>query len=586
MRSHTLIAIGLVMLSACTPSKELAGPVESRPERAPKQVGTNDSRVMELFMKATQARLLGEPLKAVHLYEETLKLDPSNAAAMFELGKLYNGMQQFEPSVNYAKGAVEIAPDNIWYRYLLADLYKQNQQFEDALGVYDEVIRKWPKRYEIYMNKAEILLQLQKLDEASELFDEVQEKFGFNEELLLHQYSMFMTTGNYGKAMEVVEKAMLARPDEPRYHAMQAEVYEHMGEMDKAHDSYQRVLKMDPGNSMVRIAMAEHYYSIEQPAKAIEQLEAAFMDQGLSIDSKMQVLLGFFEMTQRAEIPQTDRDDMTTKAYDLITLLKQMHPEEGKPYTIHGDFLMRDGKFREARDQFREATKYEQDKFAIWQQLVLLDSRLGDSKGMRDDASAAVELFPTQPIFYLFKGIGHSQLKEYDEAIEALIAGKNLVVDDPQSKAQFLSSLGDAYHGAEEHKLSDKAYDDALAINPDDPGVLNNYSYYLSLRREQLEKAERMSKRSNELAPDNPSYLDTYAWVLYQMGKYEEARVYIEKAISSGGAGEGVLLEHFGDILYKLGETDLALEKWKEAQTAGGGTDLLDQKVVEGKLFE
>jgi tetratricopeptide (TPR) repeat protein len=541
---------------------------------------------MELFMKATQARLLGERSKAIHLYEETLKLDPSNAASMFELGKLYNSSQQFEPAVAYAKKAVDIDPENIWYHLLLADLYKQDQRFDDAVKVYDNVLDRWPDRYEVYMNKANMLLQQQKLNEANKVFDELQEKFGFNEELVMQQYSMFMSTGNYDRAMDIVDRAIETQPDEPRYFAMQAEVYEHMGEMEKAHEAYKRVLEIDPSNSMVRIAMAEHFYATEKPEKAIEQLETAFRDPELPIDSKMQVLLGFFEMTQRAGLNQSERDDMTAKAYELIDLLKEMHPDDGKPYTIHGDFLMRDGRFKEARDQFRKATEYEQDKFAIWQQLVLLDSRINDPIGMRDDASAAAELFPTQPVFYLFKGVGHSQLDEYDEAIEALNAGKNLVVDDPQTKAQFLSSLGDAYHAADRHKLSDQAYDQALELVPDDAGVLNNYSYYLSLRNEQLEKAERMSKRSNELAPDNPSYLDTYAWVLYQMGSYEKARVWIEKALSFGGTGEGVLLEHYGDILYKLGETDLAVGKWKEAQSAGGGSDLLDKKIIEGRLFE
>ncbi|MBK7384433.1 MAG: hypothetical protein IPI81_14055, partial [Flavobacteriales bacterium] len=61
-----------------------------------------------------------------------------------------------------------------------------------------------------------------------------------------------------------------------------------------------------------------------------------------------------------------------------------------------------------------------------------------------------------------------------------------------------------------------QAYDKALARIPDDATTLNNYAYYLSVRGEQLEKAERMSKRSNELAPGQPSYQDTYAWVLFR----------------------------------------------------------------------
>jgi len=146
--------------------------------------------------------------------------------------------------------------------------------------------------------------------------------------------------------------------------------------------------------------------------------------------------------------------------------------------------------------------------------------------------------------------------------------------------------LGDAYNSAKDYNLSDKAFEDALKLQPEDVGVMNNYSYFLSLRNEKLERAESLSARSNELSPNNPSYQDTYAWILYQSGKYNDARVWIEKAIASGGAGEGVLNEHYGDILFKLGDVQGAVDKWKLAQEQGGGTDLLDKKIAEEKLFE
>ncbi len=79
---------------------------------------------------------------------------------------------------------------------------------------------------------------------------------------------------------------------------------------------------------------------------------------------------------------------------------------------------------------------------------------------------------------------------------------------------------------------SDKAYDKALAMEPDNAGTLNNYAYYLSVRNEQLEKAERMSKRSLELAPGAATYMDTYAWILFREEKYAEARIWIEKALA------------------------------------------------------
>ena len=93
-----------------------------------------------------------------------------------------------------------------------------------------------------------------------------------------------------------------------------------------------------------------------------------------------------------------------------------------------------------------------------------------------------------------------------------------------------------------------------LEINPKDTYVLNNYSYYLSLRNMDLDKAEAMSRKANELDPNNGNSQDTYAWILYASKKYTEAKEWIEKAILNGGEKNAVILEHYGDILFKLGD--------------------------------
>jgi tetratricopeptide (TPR) repeat protein len=116
--------------------------------------------------------------------------------------------------------------------------------------------------------------------------------------------------------------------------------------------------------------------------------------------------------------------------------------------------------------------------------------------------------------------------------------------------------------------------------------VLNNYSYYLSLRSQKLEKAEEMSRRAVNTEPDSPTYLDTYAWVLYKRQNFEEALKWMQFALNNGGDKEPVILEHFGDILFRLGREKEALEYWKQAQSLGEGSEFLAEKVKTGNLIE
>jgi Tfp pilus assembly protein PilF len=161
-----------------------------------------------------------------------------------------------------------------------------------------------------------------------------------------------------------------------------------------------------------------------------------------------------------------------------------------------------------------------------------------------------------------------------------------MVIDNPNLLAQFYASLGDAYHAQEEIPESDDAYDKSLDIMPDNTYVLNNYSYYLSLRKKKLEKASDMMKRCVELSPGQASYEDTYAWVLYQLKDYNTALIWIEKALASGGISSATIVEHYGDILYRLKRTIEALEQWQKAKELGSDSENLDQKIADKKLYE
>jgi tetratricopeptide (TPR) repeat protein len=401
----------------------------------------------------------------------------------------------------------------------------------------------------------------------------------------MQEFGMLSHAGRLPEAQALVERAIKAYPGQPQYMGLLAELYDQQGQHDKALEQYQRTLELDPDNSMLRIALAEHYYTAGKMEEAYDELGRAFLDPDLDIDAKMQVLIGFFEMTEREGEKPEDRPDLIRRSYNLIEALEKAHPESGKPHTIHGDFLLRDGKLAEAREQFREALRTEKERFPIHMQVLQLDLQLRDYEALHKDAEEAASIFPTVPEPYLYNGIALSQLKEHDKAIEALITGRDVVVDNPPLLAQFWSSLGDAYHEAERHADSDKAYDKALALEPDNSGTLNNYAYYLSVRNTQLEKAERMSKRSLELEPGSATYMDTYAWILFRLGRYSDARTWIEKAIAAGDA-DGVVVEHYGDILFELDDKAGALEQWRKASTIGGASKMIDRKINEGQRLE
>ena len=117
---------------------------------------------------------------------------------------------------------------------------------------------------------------------------------------------------------------------------------------------------------------------------------------------------------------------------------------------------------------------------------------------------------------------------------------------------------GDVAYQTGDEKRAFRAYEKALKLNPDYAPVLNNYAYYLSLKKRSLRKALKMSARAVELEPDNATYLDTYGWILYLLRRPSEAKPHFKHAMLYGGKESAVVLEHYSKVLEALGEKDLA----------------------------
>jgi len=121
-----------------------------------------------------------------------------------------------------------------------------------------------------------------------------------------------------------------------------------------------------------------------------------------------------------------------------------------------------------------------------------------------------------------------------------------------------MSVIGDTRHSMGDKKGAYEMYEEALEVDPNSAAILNNYAYFLSEDRKQLQKALKMSQKAIEIEPDNATYLDTYGWLLYLLKKPKEAKPHFKRAMIYGGKENAVVLEHYSLVLKALGETDLA----------------------------
>lgn len=540
-------------------------------------VGASDLPFQEKFFEAQRYKALGNYQMAYKAFMECRALDNANGTVNYELARIeQEKLNNLPTATSYAQMAVEADKNNAWYHLLLAELWREQGKYSAAAKEYKEVHRLNPDDPAALYELAGVLLYDRKYEEAIKIYDEIESENGVSEELSFQKHQLYLQVKNLDKAGKELEKLAEAYPEEARYWGIVAQFFQQNNQPEKASAALEKMVKADPDNGQVHYQLSEYYATKGEEQKSFEELKAAFNTKDITIDQKISVLLKYFSLTQM-------NPSYTTQAYELLAITEKLHPQEAKSYSIYGDFLYRDRRDEEALVKYKRAVELDPSKSIIWEQLVNLEGGLQKFDLLEKDSKKAMELFPSLPDFYYFNGIANHQLKRYNESVESLNIGKELVLDDKLFKAQFYSALGSAYHELKDHVRSDEAFDEALKIDSENVLVLNNYAYYLSLRKAKLEKAAEMSKKANELNPNQATFEDTYAWVLYELKRYSEAKLWMEKCISHGGSGAEVF-EHYGDILYRTGDKAGAVDAWKKSQAEGNNSEALKQKIAQQKL--
>lgn len=577
-----LLAVVTAMMSSCSATRKQkvsrtggeSGEVE--PDQLKPQV---DTRFQEKFFAAQAEKAKGNIPAAYNLFLECLKIEPLNGAAHYEIGRIELEIKSDANSAaEHAKKSVDADKLNPWYHTLLADCYVAQAKYDLAIRSYNEVARLNPDDPNVLYNKASAQLYAGKYQDAIATYDELEAKSGPFEELTMQKHQLYLQIGNKEKAGLELEKLAKAFPEEPRYWGLAAQYYRDSGMEEKWIKALDEMQRITPGNGHVHYQLSEYYAAKGDSKRSYDELKAAFQTTDLPVDQKMMVLLKYMSLTDF-------KPEFLGQAYELLSLTEELHPGEAKVYSVYGDFLYRDGKKAEALEKYSKARDLDASHKLIWEQILIIESELSEFQRMADDAQKAIDLFPALPDFYYYSGVANSRLKKYDKAIEALQIGKELVIEDDDQLLQFYSILGESYHYSAQHAKSDEAYEEALKLSPDNVFILNNYAYYLSLRKEKLDKAANMSARCNELQPCVGSFEDTYAWILYRQAKYQDALVWIEKAVSRGDIS-GELLEHYGDILFRLGRTAEAVTKWREAEARGDAGEKIRQKIEQQTIIE
>lgn len=581
---HNLIIL-LLAIVILSPASTYAQR-KKRPEESPQGLRLREAEFY--FTEGEKFFILEDYAKALLYYQRALEINPENATVHYKIADVLarsNKQDDLLKASLSIETAVKLYKSNKYFYLLAASIYNSLAKFDRAAEAYETMISEVKGTEEYLYELAAVYQYANRPNDAIKTYTRAENIFGVNETSSLQKIRLYLEDGSIKEALAEGDKLINAFPEEERFVMSFTELLSQKGLRDQAIQYLEKFAAANPGAGNAKMLLAGFYRDTQQEQKARPLLTALFSDPSVDVSSKIIILGAYNAELHQLKTKNLSDPDKEAFAISLYEKLLSSNPENTNVHIVGGDLYLSTGRNREAQKAYLKAVDQGEVSFEVWENLLYLETQLEQWDNVIKHAETALEIFPNQAMIHYFNGYAFMRKHQYHEAVASFEQAKKLATSNAQLVAEINGMLGDSYNATKDYVKSDKAYEDALATDPDNATLLNNYSYYLALRKENLEKAEKMSATLVKNNPDNPTFLDTHAWVLYVRQKYKEARKFIERAISTGKANASHF-EHYGDILYQLGDVDNAVIQWEKARGMNAKSEILNKKIANRKIYE
>ena len=545
----------------------MALPFAIRGSASKKEGITQANRVKATYvlMEAQRQHFLEHDDAFYHLIAYAYSLDSTNTSIAFYMGVAKFERTSFEhtdeltAALAQMRKHVEAHPEDKYEARLYAHAAFLVNQYQEGLRVLNIQHQLHPQDDNLLSTMADAYEKTNDYKKALAIYDTLQQWRGQSVELSSAKLKAYQALNDTTGAIHEMRALLASAPTNADYNLAMGKMLFMFGYRDSAMVYYDKAQQYEPDNGLTYLTKAEYYLALGDTLNYDRQTYQALVSTDLDVESKLQILVNYTKTLLSAK-------DTTHRTDHLFDVLIEQHPLEPQIRVLYSEYLMFIDNNEGAAEQIDYALNLDPTNKELWTRLMAYYLYAGNYEKAIEVGDKAIRLNPDNVELYSYLGSSCYSVKQYDKAIEvydkALAMLDSTQVDD---RSNLLSGKADVKFAMGDTIAAFALYDQSLDLNPDNPGTLNNYAYFLALSNRDLDKAERMSAKTIVEDAANPTYLDTYAWVFYMRKEYTMAQLYIEMAINNEEQPTSELFEHYGYILLANGDKQKALEQWRKA---------------------
>jgi tetratricopeptide (TPR) repeat protein len=380
-------------------------------------------------------------------------------------------------------------------------------------------------------------------NEREEMLKALQGIEGDSADLLIARAVLLQSLERNEEALAAVAAVLEAEPDNYQALLLEAQVYQNIGDLPRAHARIEHALAKDPGDKRLRLQYARLLAKTDL-AKSEEQFRILVEQNPADAELRLALALVYRESGQF--------DRMSEELNALLA--------EGNQSSAAHFYLAQDAERRGDNDE------------AIGHYLEIRPGQMF----MASITRAAELIIASRGIEALGEPLAQLRARWVAQALPLTLLESELRVEaEDLAGAQRLLDRALAETPAEPGLLyarsmvSEKRGDIAamerdlramLRLDPDSALAMNALGYSLANLTDRLAEALALIQQALALKPDDPAIIDSMGWVQYRLGHIEEALGYLRQAFEKYPDHE--VAAHLGEVLWVSGEREEARAIW------------------------
>ena len=379
----------------------------------------------------------GKYEESISYFFMPLKLDTIDVKCYTCLGVAYFNIGNMDSALVYYNKAISADPQFIYSYYNRSSWYYHNDRFDEAIEDINIHLKNHSDDVEGLLFKADLLDTIGKYQEALKCYDEALKIDPENGNIFDSRANFYFFHSEWDKAMLNIDSALVLEPKNAEFLLDKGDIYFFMDDfhMKEAQEYYLQALKnaKNPDEYMY-YQIAETYYEIDKPKKAIPYYEKAIEIEPDDPDCYSDLAFSYYEIGK------------TKEGLESIEKAIEIWPNDAFYYYIKAILYEDENDYINAIKQYSKAISFEPDDADYYFERGEAYYYLDFYTEAESDLLTSIELGLKDEDAYFYLGYIHSVNKECDKAI--MYYTKAIEIDPNYGVAY--SNRGKCYYSQDE----------------------------------------------------------------------------------------------------------------------------------------